>query len=229
MSLLLLVLRGFATSAWIAVTASALALVLGVAWGATAAVLPRRAETALMRTVEVLAAAPYTLFMITFVVLARSARPAMPESLAALVDNRVILVVTIAAIEWLALARVVNTYAAALRDRGFVQVARVLGTSRLRVFLRHVVPHAAGPLLAYAVLALPSALATESFLSFLGFGVEAPAVSLGTLIASGFRAMSVAPWVFLLPSGTLIAATVALHVAGAWLRDTLRPEGRRPV
>lgn len=229
MSLLLLVVRAFAMSALIAVTATSLALLLGVAWGATAAVLPRRAETAMMRTVEVLAAAPYTLFMITFVVLARSARPALQDSLAMWVDNRVILVVTIAAIEWLALARVVNSYAAALRGRGFVQMARVLGTSRLRVFVRHVVPHAAGPLLAYAVLALPSALATESFLSFLGFGVEAPAISLGTLIASGFRAMSVAPWMFLVPSGTLIVTTVALHVAGAWLRDTLRPEGGRPV
>lgn len=229
MTLLWMVLSGFATSALIAMTASALALVLGIAWGATAAVLPRRAETALMRTVEVLAAAPYTLFMITFVVLARSARPALAESWSALVDTRVILVITIAAIEWLALARVVNAYAAAQRDRGFVQVARVLGTSRLVVFLRHVVPHAAGPLVAYAVLALPSALATESFLSFLGFGVEEPAVSLGTLIASGFRAMSVAPWLFLVPSGVLVAATVALHIAGAWLRDTLRPEGSRPV
>ncbi|MCC7109700.1 MAG: ABC transporter permease [Deltaproteobacteria bacterium] len=229
MSLLVLLAQGFATSALIAVTASALALVFGVVWGASAAVLPRRAETALMRVVEVLAAAPYTLFMITFVVLARSARPALQESWASLVDNRGILVITIAAIEWLALARVVNAHAAALRDRGVVQVARMLGTSRVRVFVRHVVPHAAGPLLASVVLALPSALATESFLSFLGFGVEAPAVSLGTLIASGFRAMSVAPWLFLVPSGTLVATTVALHVAGAWLRDSLRPESGRAV
>ncbi|OGQ21482.1 MAG: hypothetical protein A2138_05470 [Deltaproteobacteria bacterium RBG_16_71_12] len=229
MTLLALVLRGFFTSAMIASAATALALALGVAWGATAALLPRRAETALMRVVEVLAAAPYTLFMITFVVLARSARPAIAEPFGAWVDTRLILVVTIAAIEWLALARIVNSYAGMLRDRGFVQVARMLGTSRLRVFARHVVPHAAGPLLAWAVLALPSALATESFLSFLGFGVEAPAVSLGTLIAGGFRAMSIAPWTFLAPSGALVATTVALHVAGAWLRDTLRPDGARPV
>ncbi|MBI1946430.1 MAG: ABC transporter permease [Deltaproteobacteria bacterium] len=229
MTLVLLVLQGFATSALIAGAATVLALALGIAWGASAALLPSRAETALMRTVEVLAAAPYTLFMITFVVLARSARPAIAEPFGSLVDNRLILVVTIAAIEWLALARVVNSYAAMLRDRGFVQVARMLGTSRLRVFARHVVPHAAGPLIAWAVLALPSALATESFLSFLGFGVEAPAVSLGTLIASGFRAMSVAPLTFLAPAGALVVATVALHVAGAWLRDTLRPDGARPV
>ncbi len=229
MTLVILVLRGFATSALIAVTASLVALALGIAWGATATLLPRRGETAMMRTVEVLAAAPYTLFMITFVVLARSARPLVMAPFDALVDNRLILVVTIAAIEWLALARVVNTHTSALRDRGFVQVARMLGTSRVRVFVRHVVPHAAGPLLAGAVLALPSALATESFLSFLGFGVESPAVSLGTLIAGGFRVMSLAPWMFLVPAGGLVATTVALHVAGAWLRDTLRPDGAPPV
>ncbi len=229
MTLLGQVLRGFATSAVIAMTASLLALMLGVAWGATAAVLPRRAETALMRTVDVLAAAPYTLFMITVVVVARAARPAIDAPFTLLVDNRAIQVFIIAAIEWLALARVVNSHAAMLRGRGFVQVARMLGVSRARVLLRHVVPHAARPLLAYAVLALPSALATEAFLSFLGFGVEAPAVSLGTLIAAGFRSMSVAPWAFLAPSGTLILATVALHMAGAWLRDTLRAELGPPV
>ncbi len=215
-------LRGLATSAAVCVSATAVALLLGVIWGALAAVMPRRIDNAMMRVVDSLKVAPYTLFVVTLVVIVRSARPSLPVALDRLLDARIILVVCIASIEWLTLARVVHARLAALRHRPFVEAARVLGVPRRRVLVRHVVPHTTGSLLAYAVLALPSALAAEGFFSFLGFGVEAPSVSLGTLIAAGADAMSVAPLTFLLPAGMLVAATVALHVVGATLRDAQR-------
>ena len=220
------VAQGLGTSAAIAVAAAVLALVLGVVWGAAAALLPPRMETALMRAVDVLAAAPYTLFVVTLVVIVRAARPSLPSALDALLDARLLIVVCVAGIEWLTLARVVHARIAGLRKRPFIELARSLGMPRRRILRVHVVPHTAGPLAAYAVLALPGALAAEGFFSFLGFGVEAPELSLGTLVADGARAMSVAPLTFLLPAGVLVAATVALHVVGAHLRDTLRPERR---
>lgn len=225
--LLVAVAQGLGTSAIICVAASLVALVFGVLWGATAAVLPARAERGLMRAVDVLAAAPYTLFVVTLIVVVRAALPALPSQLASVLDGRFLMVLSVASIEWLTLARVVHARIAALRRRPFIEAARSLGMPSRRVFVIHVVPHTAGPLLAYAVLALPGALTAEGFFSFLGYGVEAPHVSLGSLVAGGAGAMSIAPLTFLLPAGVLVAATVALHVLGAWLRDALRPERRQ--
>lgn len=218
--------QGLGTSALLAIAATLLALLFGVAWGALAAAMPPRVEAGLLRAVDVFSAAPWTLFVVTVVVIVRAARPSLPSFLGDLLDARVLVVVCVAGIEWLTLARVVHARLAELRRRPFVEAARVLGVSRARVLALHIAPHTAGPLLAYGLLALPGALAGESFLSFLGFGVERPHVSLGTLIAGGAQAMSVAPLTLLLPAGTLVAATVALHVAGAHLRDALKPERR---
>jgi oligopeptide transport system permease protein len=219
------VAQGLGTSALICLAATVLALLFGLAWGGTAALLKPRLENGLMRVVDVLAVAPYTLFVVALVVVMRAARPNLGVELAFLVDTRTLLVVAVATIEWITVARVVHGQLAALRRRPFVEAARSLGVSRLKVLVVHVVPHAVGPLAAYGVLALPSALAAEGFLSFVGFGVEAPRVSLGTLIADGARAMSVAPLTFVLPAGVLVAATVALHVVGAHLRDTIGGAG----
>lgn len=220
--LVVTVARGLGTTTLVALFGTLLALLLGVAWGSVAAVMPRRVESFLLRTVDVLATAPWTILVVTLVVMVRAARPSLPSFLAELLDSRLLVVLCIAGIEWLTLARVVHARLAALRRRGFVETARMLGVPWRHVLARHVLPHTMAPLVAYGVLALPSALAGESFLSFLGFGVESPHVSLGTLVAAGARAMSVAPLALLLPAGTLVAATVALHVAGAHLRDSLK-------
>ena len=220
-------MRGLGTSALLCMCATLLALFFGVAWGAIASLLPRRLDSAMMRTVDALGSAPYTLFVVTLVVIVRTARPALPSTLQELLDARVLIVACVASIEWLTLARVVRARLAALERRPFIEAARTLGVPRRTIFVKHVVPHTAGPLLAYAVLALPSALAAEGFFSFLGFGVEPPSVSLGALVAEGARAMSIAPLTFLLPAGVLVASTVALHVVGATLRDALRPERPR--
>jgi len=222
--LLVTVARGLGTSAVIAVGGTFVALVLGTAWGALAAAMPRRVEAALLRTVDVLAKAPWTLFVVTLVVMVRAARPSLPSFLAELLDSRLLVVVCVAGIEWLTLARIVHARLAALRGRGFVEAARMMGVPWHIVLARHVAPHTRAPLLAYGVLALPSALAGASFLSFHGLGVEAPHGWRGAQVASGAKAMSVAPPALVLPAGTLVAATVALHVAGAHLRDTLKPE-----
>jgi oligopeptide transport system permease protein len=222
--LIVTVARGLGTSALVALFGTLLALLLGVAWGSLAAVMPRRVESFLLRTVDVAATAPWTILVVTLVVMVRAARPSLPSFLAELLDSRLLVVLCIAGIEWLTLARVVHARLAALRRRSFVESARMLGVPWRHVLVRHVLPHTYAPLVAYGVLALPSALAGESFLSFLGFGVESPHVSLGTLVAAGARSMSVAPLALLLPAGTLVAATVALHVAGAHLRDRLRPD-----
>jgi oligopeptide transport system permease protein len=220
-------MRGLGTSALVCIAATLLALLFGVAYGAIASVLPRRIDDAMMRAVDAFGSAPYTLFVVTLVVVVRAARPSLPSSLQDVLDARALIVLCVAGIEWLTLARVVRARLAALERRPFVEAARMLGMRRRTLFVRHVVPHTAGPLLAYGVLALPSALATEGFFSFLGFGVESPSVSLGTLLADGAHAMSVAPLLFLVPAGVLVAATVALHLVGATLRDELKAERAR--
>jgi ABC-type dipeptide/oligopeptide/nickel transport system permease subunit len=222
--LLQLVLRGLATSSLIVLASSVLAVVFGALYGAVVAALPRDLRTAGMRIVDVVAATPITLIVITLMVAVRAARAQLPSVLDPVLDSRFILVFCVASLQWLSLARVVYARLAFIAERPFVRAARIAGMSPVAVFLFHLVPHARGPLFVFGLLALPSGVVAEGFFSFLGFGVEAPEVSLGTLIAAGSRAMSVAPLTLFAPAVVLVTATIALQVLGARLRDELRPD-----
>jgi oligopeptide transport system permease protein len=220
--LLLEIVRGLGGSALVVTLATVLALVVGTAYGALAASLPRRSEAALMRLVDVTSAIPVTLIVVTVMVTARALRPGVPSSLAFLLDSRLLVVLSVASLQWLSLARVVHARLGALYGRAFVRAARIAGASRWRVFVDHVQPHARGPLLVFGVLALPGGLVAEGFFSFLGFGVDAQHATLGTLVREGARAVSVSPLAFLAPATVLVAACVALQVLGARLREDLR-------
>lgn len=224
--LLRAVAEGLGTSAAICLCATGMAILLGLAWGAWAATRSSTVERGLMRIVDVLRASPTVLFIIILAVVVRLARPPLTLDHPPLWDDRLLLVTILAAVEWLTVARVVHARLSALRRRPFVEAARAMGMSRWRVLRVHLLRHAAPPLGAYAVLTLPSAFALEGLVSFLGFGVEAPHVSLGTLLRAGAEAMSVAPLTMLVPAGAFIGVTIALHVVGAWLRDRLRIEER---
>ena len=206
-------LYGLRLSLVIGVLASGVSVLIGVAWGAAAGWVGGRLDAWMMRIVDVLYALPYL-----FIVLI----------LAALFGrgNLAVLLVGIGAVGWLTLARVVRAQTLSLKRREFIEAARATGLSGAQVLWRHVLPNLAGTVVVYATLLVPQMIVYESFLSFLGLGVEPPRASLGSLINAGARQMLSAPWLLLVPATVLILLLLALNLLGDGLRDVLDPTGR---
>ncbi len=205
-------LAGVRVSLGIGLVATAVGLVIGVSWGALAGYAGGRLEQLMMRTVDVAYSLPYVFFVILLTV-------SFGRSLATLM-------VAIGAVSWLTMARVVCAQTEALRHREFIEAAVAAGVPRWRILWRHVLPNLSGPVLAYATLTVPGAILLESFLSFLGLGVQEPAASLGNLMAQGTAEMESAPWMLLAPGGFLVAIVLALGFVGDGLRDLWDPRGR---
>jgi oligopeptide transport system permease protein len=134
-----------------------------------------------------------------------------------------LLFVAIGAVGWLTMARIVRAQALALRQRPFVEAAITLGLPAHRVIARHVVPNLLGTVIVYATLTVPQLILFESFLSFLGLGVQEPLTSLGRLVAEGAQEMESAPWQLLAPSAVLVTILLCLGLLGDGLRDVLDP------
>ena len=200
---------GTRMSLLVAVLATLVSVVIGVAWGATAGYLGGRVDEWMMRFVDVLYALPYMFFVIILtVVFGRSL---------------VLIFLAIGAVGWLTMARIVRGQALALRHREFVEAAIALGLPARTVILRHVVPNVSGTVIVYATLTVPQVILFESFLSFLGLGVQEPLTSLGRLVAEGALEMETAPWQLLVPSAVLATLLLALNFLGDGLRDALDP------
>jgi oligopeptide transport system permease protein len=193
----------------VALLASLVSLVIGVAWGATAGYLGGRVDEWMMRLVDILYALPYMFFVIVLtVVFGRSLW---------------LIFLGVGAVGWLTMARIVRGQALALRSRGFVDAAIALGLPTRRILVRHIVPNLLGTVIVYATLTVPQLILFESFLSFLGLGVQEPLTSLGRLVAEGALGMERAPWQLLLPCAVLAAILLALNFLGDGLRDALDP------
>lgn len=202
--LLVRVMLGGRLALGISALATALAVVVGTSYGAVAAYAGGRLDAIMMRIVDALYGLPtYALILVVM----------------AVVDSRrlALLVVLLAAVSWLTLARVVRAHVRGLRQRGFVEAARALGASPSRIFLHHLLPNTFGLVAIYATLALPQLLLAEAFLSFLGLGVPPPAASLGTLVTEGTAQLLVAPWVLWGPGLVMVALVVALTWIGEGL------------
>jgi len=204
--------RGTQVSLLVALLATAVSLVIGVAWGATAGYLGGRVDDWMMRFVDVLYALPYMFFVIVLtVVFGRSL---------------FLIFLAIGAIGWLTMARIVRGQALALRHRAFVDAAVALGLPAHRIIARHIVPNVLGTVIVYATLTVPQVILFESFLSFLGLGVQEPLTSLGRLVAEGALEMETAPWQLLIPSAVLALILLCLNFLGDGLRDALDPRQR---
>jgi len=204
--------RGTQVSLLVALLATAVSLVIGVAWGATAGYLGGRVDDWMMRFVDVLYALPYMFFVIILtVVFGRSL---------------FLIFLAIGAIGWLTMARIVRGQALALRHRAFVDAAVALGLPAHRIIARHIVPNVLGTVIVYATLTVPQVILFESFLSFLGLGVQEPLTSLGRLVAEGALEMETAPWQLLIPSAVLALILLCLNFLGDGLRDALDPRQR---
>jgi len=201
--------RGTQVSLLVALLATAVSLVIGVAWGATAGYLGGRVDDWMMRFVDVLYALPYMFFVIILtVVFGRSL---------------FLIFLAIGAVGWLTMARIVRGQALALRHRAFVDAAIALGLPSHRIIARHIVPNVLGTVIVYATLTVPQVILFESFLSFLGLGVQEPLTSLGRLVAEGALEMETAPWQLLVPSAVLALILLCLNFLGDGLRDALDP------
>jgi oligopeptide transport system permease protein len=205
-------LAGVRVSLAIGVLATLVSLLIGVSWGAIAGYAGGRLEALMMRIVDVLYSLPYIFFVILLTV-------TFGRSLSTLF-------VAIGAVGWLTMARVVCAQTESLRHKEFIEAAVAAGVPRARIVLRHVLPNLSGPVLVYATLTVPGVILIESFLSFLGLGVQEPAASLGNLMAQGTAEMESAPWMLLVPCAFLVAIVLALGVVGDGLRDHLDPRAR---
>ena len=189
----------------VAAAAALVALVIGVAWGATAGWVGGRVDEAMMRVVDGLYALPFMFVVILLMVL----------------FGRSILLVFlgIGVVEWLTMARVVRGQVLALRHRPFVTAAEAAGARPAGIVIRHIIPNIAGVAIAYLLLTVPQVVMVESFLSFLGLGVQEPLTSLGILVKEGADDMDIAPFALALPGGVLIAILVCLTLPGERVRD----------
>jgi oligopeptide transport system permease protein len=124
------------------------------------------------------------------------------------------------------MARIVRGQTLSLKHREFIEAARASGQRSFKIILKHIVPNLVGPVVIYAALTVPEIIATESFLSYLGFGVQEPLTSLGTLIADGAAGMETTPWMLFFPAGFLVALLMSLLFIGDGLRDAFDPKDR---
>ncbi|TZG26571.1 ABC transporter permease subunit [Sphingomonas montanisoli] len=191
----------------VATAAALVALIVGVAWGAVGGWCGGRIDEAMMRIVDALYALPFMFVVILLMV----------------VFGRSILLVFIGIglVEWLTMARVVRGQVLTLKNRPFALAAEAAGARPFAIVARHILPNLAGVAIAYLLLTVPQVVMIESFLSFLGLGVQEPMTSLGILIKDGADDMDVAPHALFLPGMVLIAILVCLTIAGEKLRDRM--------
>jgi oligopeptide transport system permease protein len=167
----------------------------------------------MMRCVDVLYSLPYLFIVIILTTLWQRGSIA-------------VLLLALGAVGWLTTARIVRGQALALRRREFIEAARALGVPAPAILLRHIVPNLLGPVLVYATLIVPQMIVFESFLSFLGLGVQEPHASLGNLILVGAQEMESAPWMLLVPAAFLVGLLICLNFLGDGLRDAFDPRER---
>jgi len=203
-------LTGLRLSLAVSVLASLVSLLVGLAYGSIAGYAGGRTDELMMRAVDVLYALPYLFIVIILTGL-------LPHG------GLTVLFIALGAVGWLTTARIVRAQTHSLRRREFIEAARALGVAPTGILARHVVPNLLGPVIVYATLTVPQMILYESFLSFLGLGVQEPHASLGDLIAVGAQEMSSAPWMLLVPACLLVVLLLALNLLGEALRDALDP------
>jgi oligopeptide transport system permease protein len=140
--------------------------------------------------------------------------------------NIFLIFLAIGAVEWLTMARIVRGQTMSLKQKEFIEAARAAGLTSRDIIVRHIVPNLLGPVVVYVTLTIPAIIIAESFLSFLGMGVQAPMASLGTLISNGTQDMEMAPWLLIFPSITMVVTLMAFNFIGDGLRDAIDPKDR---
>jgi oligopeptide transport system permease protein len=206
------VLYGARVSLAIGAVATFVTLIIGVAYGAIAGFLNGRIDELMMRFVDVLYSLPYIFLVIILMVISDR--------------NIFMLFVAIGAVEWLTMSRIVRGQALSIKQKEFIEAARAAGVTTPTIIRRHVVPNVLGPVIVYVTLTIPSVILAESFLSFLGLGVQEPLTSWGVLIYEGANQMENAPWMLLFPALFMALTLFCFNFIGDGLRDALDPKDR---
>ena len=205
-------LTGGRISLMVGIVTTLVSLVIGVTYGAVAGFVGGKTDSLMMRAVDILYSLPFMFFVILLVVFFGR--------------NLFLLFAAIGAVSWLDMARIVRGQTLAIKSQPYIEAARMAGAGTMRIIARHVVPNLAGIVVVYVTLTIPQVILFESFLSYLGLGVQPPATSWGALINDGTGEMSVAPWLVLIPSIFLAVTLFCFNFIGDGLRDALDPKDR---
>ena len=207
------IMYGSRVSLTVGFIATSVALLIGVLWGAVAGFLGGRVDAIMMRTVDVLYALPFTIFIVLLTVIFGS--------------SMLLLFLAIGAVEWLTMARIVRGQVLTIKRQEFVEAAVTMGLSPWQIITRHLIPNVLGPIIIYTTLTIPSVILLESFLSFLGLGVQPPQSSWGSLISAGTEVMEEYPWLLIFPGLILSITLFSLNFLGDGLRDALDPRSSK--
>lgn len=205
-------LYGARISLMVGFTATFVSFLIGVGYGAVAGYFGGILDTLMMRFVDVLYSLPFMFFVILLVVFFGR--------------NIFLIFIAIGAVEWLTMARIVRGQTLALKRREFIEAAHAIGVPNSVIIRRHIIPNVLGPVIVYATLTIPQVILIESFLSFLGLGVQEPLTSWGVLISEGARQMESAPWMLIFPAFFLAVTLFCFNFIGDGLRDALDPKDR---
>lgn len=203
--LLVRTMLGIQVTLLVALVASLVSLVIGVLYGAIAGYVGGRVDAVMMRIVDTLYALPFIFIVILLMVVFER--------------NFLLIFVAIGAINWLDMARIVRGQTLSLKEKEYVEAARLAGVSPARIIVRHIVPNLIGIVIVYITLTIPQAILVESFLSFLGLGIQEPQTSLGALVDAGVNQKENAPWMLLIPGGLLALILMCFNFLGDGLRD----------
>ena len=208
--LLVRILYGGRLSLTIGIIATLVSVLIGVTYGTISGFFGGKLDITMMRIVEILYAMPYLIFVIILMVIFGR--------------NIYLLFLAIGAVEWLTMARIVRGQTISIKEKEFIEASRSLGQSSTFIILKHIIPNLAGTIIVYITLMVPSVIILESFLSFLGLGVQEPLTSWGVLISEGSRDMETAWWLLIFPGLFMVLTLASLNFIGDGLRDALDPK-----
>ena len=203
-------LMGARVTLFVAVVASIVSLGIGVIYGAVAGYVGGKVDALMMRAVDALYALPFIFFVILLMVVFER--------------NFLLIFVAIGAVNWLDMARIVRGQTLSMKQRQFVDAARLIGVSTPGIIFRHITPNLFGVVIVYLTLTIPQAILVESFVSFLGLGVQEPQTSLGALVNDGVSQMEAAPWLLIIPAAMLALLLLSFNFLGDGLRDLADPK-----
>lgn len=205
-------LYGARVSLAVGILATLVSLIIGVTYGAVSGYFGGKVDSLMMRFVDVMYAMPFMFFVILLMVLFGR--------------NIYLIFAALGAVEWLTMARIVRGQTLSVKRREFIEAARAGGVRTYGIIFRHIIPNILGPVIVYATLTIPQVILTESFISFLGLGVQEPLTSWGVLISEGARVMEESPWMLVFPAIFLATTLFCFNFIGDGLRDALDPKDR---
>lgn len=205
-------LMGGQISLMVGLLGAIVAMIIGTLYGATSGFIGGRVDRLMMRVLEILYSFPFMFFVILLVTFFGR--------------NILLIFLAIGAVSWLDMARIVRGQTLSLKRKEFIEAAHVCGVSKWKIITRHIVPNVLGIVVVYATLLVPSMILFESFLSFLGLGVQEPMTSWGALLNEGSQSMEIALWQLLFPAGFMVTTLFCFNFVGDGLRDALDPKDR---